>query len=714
MPMKKILLILCTAMSFAACDMLFNDNNDNNVNNDDFIEVAPSATLTFECEESTETLTVTSSGKWTIGELPEWIEVSPAEGEDGDMLTVSVTENPSEEYRTGMFTLTCGTASKTISVTQYGTIESDPVEVVYTNEYIEGSHSFLFNDGNLVIFTPDSLSGHRIYIDYIDIESGNLSDNDGIIVQCDSEMRPMYAIHKDVYYYFQFHSDDNFDLTVIEDGVEETFSGITFMPDASTKASTEGMTNLEKAGYALDAIKLAVCFKNEGKAAGIEELKKYIVLKVAGLGMDPLSEDLLILGIDLAETYTKNSRLGILGILLGCGDMLNDVAQFVTKRYIGNATPELLSVEQVSAGSASVKYTMTGSNPDAADIPAATVHYKKKGSTWKQTAPRIISDNILYEDIVGNLNYGTYEFRVIVYPSVFMDHPLLQQYYGFKTKIFSLEILQPDCKTGEVSDITSNSVIISCTFEHLPDYGLCQVILSSWYDGERTVQAEYKEGEQSVEISDLQPNTTYSYWASIDYEGGPVNGEVKEFTTKELERPTPGRWVDLGLPSGVKWAGWNVGATRPEEYGGYYAWGETEEKSEYTVETYKHKEKYYYGSDPDEWYWVYKDLGNISGTSYDVATAKWGSGARMPTNEEFFELADKCYWYGGYLNGIAGDFVTGPNGNSIFIPFAGRRYDTDLYFEGDSSWCWPGTQDDGSWDGHWCRVYGLSVRPVSD
>lgn len=101
MPIKKILLILCAELSFAACEILFNDNNGN-----DFIEVAPSATLTFECEESTETLTVTSSGKWTIGELPEWIEVSPAEGEYGDMLTVSVTENPSEEYHTGSFTLT--------------------------------------------------------------------------------------------------------------------------------------------------------------------------------------------------------------------------------------------------------------------------------------------------------------------------------------------------------------------------------------------------------------------------------------------------------------------------------------------------------------------------------------------------------------------------------------------------------------------------------
>lgn len=198
---------------------------------------------------------------------------------------------------------------------------------------------------------------------------------------------------------------------------------------------------------------------------------------------------------------------------------------------------------------------------------------------------------------------------------------------------------------------------------------------------------------------------------------------------KEKERPTPGQWVDLGLPSGVKWAGWNVGATRSEEYGGYYAWGETEEKSEYSLETYKHKEPDHYNADGSVCCWRYKYIGdNISGTSYDVASVRWGGGARMPTLEEIDELCDECYWEGGYLNGVEGDFVIGPNGNSIFIPFAGDRDGADLFNEGDYGCYWSGTLYNSNcayyliyciwgyayWIGDCDRELGHSVRPVSD
>lgn len=206
---------------------------------------------------------------------------------------------------------------------------------------------------------------------------------------------------------------------------------------------------------------------------------------------------------------------------------------------------------------------------------------------------------------------------------------------------------------------------------------------------------------------------------------------VGVFEIAEKERPTPGQWVDLGLPSGIKWAGWNVGASRPEEYGGYYAWGETEEKSVYVFESYQHKEIYGYYSDGTP-KWIYKPIGEcISGTSYDVATVKWGGGARMPTLEEIQELYEYCGCEGGYLNNVEGYFVLGPNGNSIFIPFAGYRYCSDLYHE---NWCylWSGTQhdndgiaytvyggwiggwNDDDWNSYWFRQWGCSVRPVSD
>ena len=84
--------------------------------------------------------------------------------------------------------------------------------------------------------------------------------------------------------------------------------------------------------------------------------------------------------------------------------------------------------------------------------------------------------------------------------------------------------------------------------------------------------------------------------------------------------------VDLGLPSGTLWASWNVGATAPEESGGYYAWGETEEKTSYTEDTYK-----YYDQTTQE----YINIGEeISGTEYDVAHVMWGDGWRMPTEAQ--------------------------------------------------------------------------------
>lgn len=123
-------------------------------------------------------------------------------------------------------------------------------------------------------------------------------------------------------------------------------------------------------------------------------------------------------------------------------------------------------------------------------------------------------------------------------------------------------------------------------------------------------------------------------------------------------------WVDLGLPSGVKWATSNVGASFPEEYGNYYAWGETCMKSEYTSKNIST-----YG----------KSIGDISGNAqYDVARKYWGGSWRMPTKSELQELEKKCSWKWTTQNEIKGCKVTGPNGNSIFLPAAGHRYGTSL------------------------------------
>ena len=189
------------------------------------------------------------------------------------------------------------------------------------------------------------------------------------------------------------------------------------------------------------------------------------------------------------------------------------------------------------------------------------------------------------------------------------------------------------------------------------------------------------------------------------------------------------RWVDLGLS--VLWAAYNVGATTPEEYGGFYAWGETEEKSIYTEDNYKYSYKNWYGNNHWEWNWAYDHIGyEISGTSYDVAHVKWGDSARMPTLEEVNELICNCTFTRSTLNGIVGDYAIGPNGNSIFLPSAGSRiYDSPNY-DGRRGNFWTSTRYGGSIESHayylgcdesWggtqgssIRDVGRSVRPVKD
>ena len=182
---------------------------------------------------------------------------------------------------------------------------------------------------------------------------------------------------------------------------------------------------------------------------------------------------------------------------------------------------------------------------------------------------------------------------------------------------------------------------------------------------------------------------------------------------------TPAEAIDLGLPSGTLWASYNVGAQSPEDPGGYYAWGETEQKYVFTWGTYKR-------CDGDE-ATVYDIGNNIGMTKYDVAHVCWGGKWRMPSNRHYDELKQKCSSEWTQFNGQWGMRFTGPNGNSIFMPAAGCFYSNSVIRNGDVGYYW--SEDistdinknamllkldkDGTINGmQWDRYIGLSVRPV--
>ena len=205
-------------------------------------------------------------------------------------------------------------------------------------------------------------------------------------------------------------------------------------------------------------------------------------------------------------------------------------------------------------------------------------------------------------------------------------------------------------------------------------------------------------------------------------------GESGENDTQEY--PFNGHdYVDLGLPSGLLWATYNIGANSPEEYGDYFAWGETEPKSDYSWSTYKwcngtsvSQTKYC----TDSSYGIV-DNKTVLDSDDDAACANWGGNWRMPTEEELHELETKCTWTWTSQSGVNGYKVVGPNENSIFLPAAGWRHNSDLYDVGLRSYYWSSSllttysiyayslfcsKSSSRYTSNYFRYEGYSVRPV--
>ena len=152
-------------------------------------------------------------------------------------------------------------------------------------------------------------------------------------------------------------------------------------------------------------------------------------------------------------------------------------------------------------------------------------------------------------------------------------------------------------------------------------------------------------------------------------------------------------YVNLGLPSGTLWATCNVGATTPEGYGDYFAWGETQTKDYYDWSTYKWCDGGYdrltkYCTDSHYGYNGFTDNLTVLEPSDDAATANWGSGWHTPTREQWQELSDNTTSTWTTQNGVNGRLFTASNGNSLFLPAAGCRWDSELNGAGGDGYYW--------------------------
>lgn len=180
-------------------------------------------------------------------------------------------------------------------------------------------------------------------------------------------------------------------------------------------------------------------------------------------------------------------------------------------------------------------------------------------------------------------------------------------------------------------------------------------------------------------------------------------------------------YVDLGLPSKLKWATCNVGASSPAEYGDYYAWGETEVKERYDQ---ANSQTYDIPISQLRTDCVVDSLKRLT-LPYDAARTHWGGSWRMPTDKEFEELMDNCTWEWTTEDGSNGYKVTGKNGRCIFLPATGKRNGMSCDHEGTEGNYWTSTPfktstlffhfDSGRRDRVYSgRNFGRPVRPVSE
>ena len=187
-------------------------------------------------------------------------------------------------------------------------------------------------------------------------------------------------------------------------------------------------------------------------------------------------------------------------------------------------------------------------------------------------------------------------------------------------------------------------------------------------------------------------------------------------------------WIDLGLPSGTKWATMNVGANSPEESGDYFAWGETSMKSDYGWDNQKYCID---GSDKFTKYVTNSEYGNKDGKKEldledDAANVNWGKGWCMPNDSQIAELRSNCTHAWTTMNGVSGYKLTSKkNGNSIFLPAVGYRTNrldgvgVSGYYWSRSLWtsycdyayCIEFYTDSYSWH-YRTREMGFCVRPV--
>lgn len=352
------------------------------------------------------------------------------------------------------------------------------------------------------------------------------------------------------------------------------------------------------------------------------------------------------------------------------------------------------------------------------------------------TAEMRVVQNTLYVDLAGLKANTTYSYYYEFHNGF---NSMRTAVKTFKTEASPTTVTLPTVVTASVTEITTNSAkgggeVTNDGGAAVTERGICWSINTNPTLSDNHVAAGEGTGVFTAAMSDLEAGTVYHVRAYAINEAGTAYGLDREFVTDNGGGCDCG-YVDLGLPSGTLWATCNVGANTPEEYGDYFAWGETERKDIYNWETYRYCNgdefsMTKYCNNSDYGFNGFTDNLTILEADDDIATTSWGGEWCTPTKEQWMELlyGGAGSWMWTSRDGVNGMLFTANNGNNIFFPASGK-YDSETGFvNGDnvghywssslfddsmpkSAWRFYFTNGDKN-VGNEERSQGLSVRPV--
>ncbi len=825
--------LLCIATLLLFVVSVSCSGSDGDGDSADYVSVTPHSEVYLEPDASATTLYVESSGNWTVSGIPAWLKVIPASGKSGDKLVIEVEDNASIDERYTVLTVTCGTATATIKVTQYGHIESDYVNLGFDKPGV--SYEYSESTGNISVTydgtkVPEIAVGSAIVLpaeygyDIRVVESCSTNGNNVTVVTTEGNMCNLFR---------------NIDFTLATNPAatrstagERIFTPVSYgyrdeqgvyheLYNAETRASYTSSTNLwsftqdfnGESIYsgAAGSLYWEKCEFNAGLNGTftfdfgekkIDQLRSIGDLKQFGYTITGnVSADMLLhynceaafnVGDDrlIKENIVRSKeilfRVGYVPVLITISTHLGKSHSFEAKGAV-DVTAGVKCSNEVSVGllwqqgSGVTGTTQSSSSEFSIYSPTLEIESSVEGKVsyyphievklykffgpWVEPRPylsdelvagaRVSADGDNHVAWTAELNGGidvrygiNLEFGKWDKDMWESDiHNLAEKnFYKAPARITKLSPADgEEVKEGEA--VTAEFLVESycpLTGKYYP----CPLALVGFEaecgeleyemlatDAQGKVKVEWipdpKEENSSNAATRAAELVERTLTASIlDSDGKSIDDaelKVKVKDDNACDDANHVHAVDLGLS--VKWACCNVGATKPEEYGGYYAWGETEEKSDYRWDTYKWCNGSGYSLTK---YCTNSDYGRVDNKTVldpedDVAHVKWGGSWRMPTFEEQKELLDECTWEWTELNGVNGYHVTGPNGNSIFLPAAGVRHRSELYLRGAYGYYWSSSLYDYNsyachlsfhdvyhvWSHHG-RFDGLSVRPVCE